>query len=263
MDLKIEGKVAVVTSCSRGLGRAVAEALAAEGVNLAICSRDKEKIAEAADYIEAVYEVDVLHDVCDVTDKAAIEAFRDKVIDRYGTCHILFTNAGGPPPGKVEDFSGDDFKNAVDLNLMSTINLIYTFLPYMKNQKWGRILALTSISVKQPIPTLVLSNVSRAGVVAFIKSLANEVGTYNITANTIAPGYIMTERVKELLDDRAKNEGITYEEAMDGVRKAIPVNKIGSPGDLGALCAFLASGYASYITGETHLIDGGMYNGLM
>ncbi len=263
MDLKIEGKVAVVTSCSRGLGRAVAEALAAEGVNLAICSRDKEKIAEAADYIEAVYEVEVFHDVCDVTDKAAIEAFRDKVIDHYGTCHILLTNAGGPPPGKVEDFSGADFKNAVDLNLMSTINLIYAFLPYMKNQKWGRILALTSISVKQPIPTLVLSNVSRAGVVAFMKSLANEVGSYNITANTIAPGYIMTERVKQLLEDKAKNENISYDEAMAAIRKAIPVDKIGAPVDFGALCAFLASGYASYITGETHLIDGGMYNGLM
>jgi 3-oxoacyl-[acyl-carrier protein] reductase len=263
MDLKIKGKVAVVTSSSKGLGRAVAEALAAEGVNLAMCSRDKERIAEAADHIKAVYKVDVLHDVCDVTDKAAVKAFKNKVIAHYDTCHILFTNAGGPPPGKVADFSVEDFKNAVNLNLLSTINLIYAFLPYMKAQGWGRILALASISVKQPIPTLVLSNVSRAGVVAFIKSLSNEVASCNITANTIAPGYIMTERVKELLEDRAKKEGITYEEAMTGIRQSIPVNKIGAPADFGALCAFLASEHASYITGETHLIDGGMYNGLM
>ncbi len=263
MDLKIKGKVAVVTACSKGLGFAVAEALAAEGVNLAICSRNKEKIAEVADYLRAMYEVDVLHDVCDVTDNEGIVAFKEKVIERFKTCDILFTNAGGPKPGKIEDFTGADFKKAIDLNLMSTINLIYAFLPYMKQQKWGRILALTSISVKQPIPTLVLSNVSRAGVVAFIKSLAREVAPLNITANTIAPGYLMTERVKDLLEVKAKNEGITYEQARTGTIELIPVHKIGAPQDLGALCAFLASEHASYITGGTHLIDGGMYGGLM
>jgi 3-oxoacyl-[acyl-carrier protein] reductase len=263
MDLKIEGKVAVVTAASRGLGRAAAEALAAEGVNLAICSRNEEKIADVADYIQAVYEVDVIYDTCDVTDKAGIQAFKEKVIDHYKTCHILFTNAGGPPPGKIDDFQGENFEKAVELNLFSTINLVYAFLPYMKQQKWGRILALTSISVKQPIPTLVLSNVSRAGVVAFVKSIARELGRLNITANTIAPGYIMTERVEELLQNKAENENITYDEALATIKNLIPVNKVGAPEDLGALCAFLASDYASYITGETHLIDGGMYAGTM
>jgi 3-oxoacyl-[acyl-carrier protein] reductase len=240
----------------------VAEALAAEGVNLAICSRDEKSVAEVADYIKAIYEVDVIHGACDVSDKKSISAFKDKVIDHYKTCHILFTNAGGPPPGIVADFQGEDFKKAVDLNLMSTINLIYAFLPFMKEQQWGRILALTSISVKQPIPHLVLSNVARAGVVAFVKSLAREMGHLNITANTIAPGYIMTERVKQLLENKAKNENISYDEAKEAIRNLIPVRKIGSPADLGALCAFLASEYASYITGETHLIDGGMYAGM-
>lgn len=263
MDLKIEGKVAVVTAASRGLGRAVAEALAAEGVKLAICSRSNEHIAEVAEYIEAVYEVDVMYDTCDVSDKNAIETFKNKVIERYGTCHILFTNAGGPAPGKIVDFQGEDFEKAAQLNLFSTINLIYAFLPYMKKQQWGRILALTSISVKQPIPTLVLSNVARAGVVAFIKSIARELGYLGITANTIAPGYIMTERVEQLLDNRAKNENITYEQAQATITDLIPVKKVGDPKDLGALCAFLASEYASYITGETHLIDGGMYAGTM
>lgn len=216
-----------------------------------------------ADYLSAMYEVEVLHDACDVTDQSSIEAFKDKVIDRFKTCHILFTNAGGPAPGKIADFTGADFKKAIDLNLLSTINLIYAFLPYMKQQQWGRILALTSISVKQPIPTLVLSNVSRAGVVAFIKSLAREVAPLKITANTIAPGYLMTERVKDLLENKAKIEGITYDQAKAGILNLIPVNKIGAPEDLGALCAFLASEHASYITGETHLIDGGMYSGLM
>jgi len=263
MDLKIRDKVAVVTASSKGLGKAAAEAMAAEGAKLAICSRDKKRINETADYLKTTYKVDVLPVVCDVTDKNDVKSFKDKIIEHFGTCHILFANAGGPPPGNVEAFNVEDFKKALDLNLLSTINLVYAFLPYMKQQEWGRILASTSISVKQPIPTLALSNVSRVGVVAFIKSLSIEVAFLNITANTLAPGYIMTERVKQLLEDRAQREGISYEKARQGVIDNIPAKKIGSPEDFGAFCAFLASGYASYITGETFLMDGGMYKGLM
>ena len=263
MDLNIKGKVAVVTASSRGLGRATAEALAEEGVNLAICSRDKDKIMETADYLEAVYEIEVLPFVCDVTDKNSIDKFREAVIKRFNTCHILFANAGGPPPGKVEDFTPEDFKHALDLNLMSTINMVYAFLPYMKAQEWGRIIAAASISVKQPLPTLALSNVSRVGVVAFIKTLSREIAPFNITANTIAPGYIMTERVRELLENQAKNENLPFESAFDKLRSSIPAQTIGKPKDFGALCAFLASDYASYITGDTILIDGGMNQGLM
>ena len=263
MELNIEGKVAVVTASSKGLGRAVAEALAKEGVKLAICSRNKEQIEEAADYISAMYEVDVLADVCDVTDKNSIESFKRKVIDHFKTCHILYANAGGPPPGKVEDFTGEDFKKAVDLNLMSTINLVFAFLPFMKDQEWGRILASASITVKQPLPTLALSNVSRAGVAAFIKTLSKEVAPFNVTANTLAPGYIMTERVQELLENQAQNQGISYDDALEKLRNTIPTKIIGKPEDFGALCAFLASEHTSYIPGETFLIDGGMYSGVM
>ncbi|MGD2085405.1 MAG: SDR family oxidoreductase [Candidatus Aminicenantes bacterium] len=263
MDLNINGKVAVVTASSKGLGRAVAEALAKEGVKLAICSRDKERIEKAADTIRAAYKVDVLADVCDVTDRNSIDSFQRKVIHHFKTCHILYANAGGPPPGKAEDFSGEDFKKAVDLNLMSTINLVYAFLPFMKNQKWGRILASASITVKQPLPTLALSNVSRAGVVAFIKTLSKEVAPFNVTANTLAPGYIMTERVQELLENQAQNQGISFHDALEKLRNTIPTKTIGKPEDFGALCAFLASEYAAYITGETFLMDGGMYSGVM
>ena len=263
MDLKIKGKVAVVTASSKGLGKAAAEALAAEGANLAICSRDESRINETADYLKSTYNVDVLATVCDVTDNTGIEAFKNKVIDHFGTCHILFTNAGGPPPGKVETFKEEDFQKALELNLLSNINLVNAFLPFMKQQKWGRILASTSITVKQPIPTLALSNVSRVGVVAYIKSLALEVASLNITANVLAPGYIMTERVKQLLENRAQTQGISYEEAREGVLAEIPAKKIGSPADFGAFCAFLASEQAAYITGETILMDGGMYKGLM
>jgi 3-oxoacyl-[acyl-carrier protein] reductase len=263
MELNIEGKVAVVTAASRGLGRAVAEALAGEGANLAICSRDKTHIEEAADYIRAVYEVEVLAEVCDVTDKQSIESFKNKVIARFNTCHILFTNAGGPPPGKAEDFTAEDFQHALDLNLLSTIKLVYAFLPFMKEQKWGRILADASISVKQPIPTLALSNVSRAGVVAFIKTLSREVAPLGITANVLAPGYIMTERVKYLLENQAQKEGISYETALEQLLNKIPTRTIGRPEDFGAMCTFLASEQAAYLTGETILMDGGMYGGLM
>jgi 3-oxoacyl-[acyl-carrier protein] reductase len=263
MELNIEGKVAVVTAASKGLGKAVAEALAKEGVKLAICSRDKKRIQETADAISTEYGVDVLADVCDVTDINNIESFQRKVIDHFKACHILYANAGGPPPGKAEDFSGEDFKKAVDLNLMSTINLVYAFLPFMKNQKWGRILASASITVKQPLPTLALSNVSRAGVVAFIKTLSKEVAPFNITANTLAPGYIMTERVQELLENQAQNQGISFHDALEKLRNTIPTKTIGKPEDFGALCAFLASEHTAYITGETFLIDGGLYSGVM
>ena len=263
MDLNIKGKVAVVTASSKGLGRAVAQALAKEGVKLALCSRNKKRIEETADSISAAYKVDVLADVCDVTDKNSIESFQRKVMDHFKACHILYANAGGPPPGKAEDFSGEDFKKAVDLNLMSTINLVYAFLPFMKNQKWGRILASASITVKQPLPTLALSNVSRAGVVAFIKTLSKEVASFNVTANTLAPGYIMTERVHQLLEHQAQTQGISYEDALEKLCNSIPTKTIGKPEDFGALCAFLASEYAAYITGETFLIDGGMYSGVM
>ena len=263
MDLMIKGKVAVVAAASKGLGRAVAEALAKEGVNLAICSRNKERINETADYIQAEYEVEVLPLVCDVTNPSEIISFKEKVINKFETCHILFTNAGGPPSGKLEDFTGEDFKKAIDLNLMSTINLVYAFLSYMQNQKWGRVLASTSSNVRQLLPQFPLSNVSRVSVVAFIKTFAREFAHLNITANVLAPGYFMTGLTKEYLENLAKREGIQYYEALENVQSTIPARMIGKPEDYGALAAFLASGYASYITGETFLIDGGTYSGVM
>jgi 3-oxoacyl-[acyl-carrier protein] reductase len=263
MDLKIKGKVAVVTASSRGLGKAAAEALAAEGVNLALCSRDEAAIQKTAGTIRARHNVEVMAEVCDVTDPESILSFKEKVIRHFETCHILFTNAGGPPPGRVEEFSEKDFRQALDLNLLSAINLVNAFLPFMKRQKWGRILASTSISVKQPMPTLALSNVSRVGVVAFIKSLSLDTAALNVTANTLAPGYIMTERVKNLLENQARNQGIAYETALTNLIESIPAKKIADPQDFGALCAFLASEWASYITGVTILIDGGMHKGLM
>lgn len=263
MDLKIKDKIAVVTAASRGLGRATAEALAAEGAHLAICSRRQTDIERTADEIRAEYGVEVLGITCDVTDKNSISQLKEKAIGHFQTCHILFTNAGGPPPGKIEDFQTEDFESALTLNLTSAIDLVYAFLPFMKRQKWGRIIATTSISVKQPIATLALSNVSRVGLVAFIKTLSADIGSLGITANSVAPGYIMTERVDQLLKARAERENITYEKALSDLKASIPVHHIASPAEFGALVAFLSSEQAGYITGGTILIDGGMYKGLM
>ncbi|MBN2432175.1 MAG: SDR family oxidoreductase [Acidobacteria bacterium] len=263
MNLQIEGKVAVVTAASRGLGRAVAEALAAEGARVAICSRDREAITAAAEAIRDATGSDVLALECDVTNPAAVARFAATVLDHCGTAHILFANAGGPPPGSVLDFGADDYATAVELNLLSTIRLVNVFLPAMRRQRWGRIIASASISVKQPLPQLALSNVSRAGVVAYIKTLSSQVAAENITANTIAPGYIMTERVEQLLADRAQRENRLVDEVRTDLESAIPARRIGRPDEFGALVAFLASEPAAYITGTTLLIDGGMYQGLM
>jgi len=262
MDLGLKDKVGVITAASKGLGRAVAEALAKEGVKLAICSRDENRINKTAKEIKENYHTEILAFRCDVKSKDDIEKLKESVIKRFGTVHILFTNAGGPPSGKALDFEVEDYEKAIKLNLLSTINLIYAFLPYMKEQRWGRIIASTSISVKQPIPTIALSNVSRVGIVAFIKSLIMEISQYNITANIVAPGYIMTDRVIELLKAREKTEGKSYEELLKGLSKNTPLNRIGKPEEFGALVAFLSSELAGYINGETILIDGGMYKGL-
>lgn len=263
MNLGLKNKVAVVMASSRGLGFAVAEALAREGARLAICSRDGDAIGAAAEHLRASCNAEVCAGACDVEDAAAIDAFARKVIDTYGTAHVLFTNAGGPPPGTVADVVPADYSRAVSLNLMSAINCAYAFLPYMKEQQWGRIIASTSITVKQPLPALALSNVSRVGVIAFIKSLAVEYAQYGITANAVAPGYIGTERVAGLLDARVQREGITREAAAHDIVANIPAGRMGDPKEFAALVAFLASERASYINGETILVDGGMYRGLM
>jgi 3-oxoacyl-[acyl-carrier protein] reductase len=263
MDLGIKGKVAVITASSRGLGKAVAEVLAKEGVSLAICSRDEIKLLETADYLKEKYKVEVKPLVCDVSDPAAVKEFREEVLAHFKACHILFTNSGGPPAGTVTDYKVSDYKEALELNLLSTISLVEEFLPVMKEQKWGRIIALTSITVKQPLSNLALSNVSRVGVVAFIKSLATQVADLNITANSVAPGYFLTERVNQLITAQAEKNQSTFQQGLNQLTSTIPARKLGNPLDFGSLVAYLASEQASYITGDTILIDGGMYPGLM
>jgi len=263
MNLGIEGKTAVVTASSRGLGRAVAESLAAEGVNLAICARNEEQLSRTADEIKKKYNVEVFHKPCNVRDPDKVESFTRDVVNNFETVHILFANAGGPPAGSVDALGITDFEEALQLNCISTIRLVYAFLPFMKSQKWGRIIASTSITVKQPMENLALSNVSRACVIPFIKGIADEYGHLNITANSLAPGYIMTDRVKNLVQDSMSREGISYEEGLQSLISSIPAGRAGTPEEFGALAAFLSSEHAGFINGTTMLIDGGMYRGIM
>jgi 3-oxoacyl-[acyl-carrier protein] reductase len=262
MDLGLGDKVAAVAAASKGLGRAVAEALAREGARLAVCSRDGGRIAETARDLKQKYGADVLSVVCDVSDPESVAGFRDRVLETFGGADILFANAGGPPPGGVLDVTPGDYEGAIRLNLMSAVHLVYAFLPRMKENKWGRIIASTSITVKQPIPYLALSNVSRVGVVALVKSLARDLAPLNITANAVAPGYIMTERVKQLLEARVASEGISFEQALAQMEGQVPARRIGMPEEFGSLVAFLASERAAYVNGETILIDGALYSGL-
>jgi 3-oxoacyl-[acyl-carrier protein] reductase len=262
MDLGLKGKVAVVAASSQGLGKAVAETLAKEGAKLAICSRDPGRINETAAHLRQACGADVLPVPCDVSDPGSVTRFRDEVLEAFGRADIVFTNAGGPPPGGVEDVKPGDYEGAIRLNLMSAVHLVYAFLPRMQERRWGRIIASTSITVKQPIPYLALSNVSRVGVVAFIKTLARHVAPLKITANAVAPGYIMTERVKQLLEARVAKEGISFDQALQQVVGQIPVRRTGTPEEFGALVAFLASEQAAYVNGETILIDGALYGGL-
>ncbi len=262
MELELKNKVAVVTASSKGLGKAVAESLAAEGVNLVICSRNKEAIEKTGLEIEKRFNVEVLPLVCDLKNEESISYLREKAIKHFKKIDILFTNAGGPPPGKAFDFSLTDYRESLELNLLSAVNLVLQFIEIMKKNNWGRIIISTSISVKQPIHTLALSNVSRVGLVAFVKSILEDISKYNITANIIAPGYIMTERVKNLIEDKMKRENISYEQALQSITNNIPLKRIGTPKEFGSLVAFLSSNLSGYINGETILIDGGMYKGL-
>lgn len=262
MDLGLKDKVAVVCAASRGLGRAAAEALAAEGARLAILSRDAEGIRRTGEALREAHGAEVLALACDVTSPRDVERFARRVLDTYGTAHVLFTNAGGPRPGRAADLTPADYDAAVQLNLMSAVHLVYAFLHRMREQRWGRIIASTSITVKQPLPGLALSNVSRAGVIGFVKSLAEDLAPFRITVNAVAPGYILTDRVRALLEEQVRTQGRSLEEAVQALVGQIPAGRMGSPSEFGALVAFLASEQASYINGTTLLIDGGMYRGL-
>ena len=262
MDLGLHGKVALVAAASRGLGRAVAEEIAAEGAALVLCSRNAETISQTANEIADATGADILALPCDVSKKDEVARLVQSSLERFGRIDILVTNAGGPPAGPFESFSAEVWEAATRLTLFSAIELARQVLPGMKERRWGRILNITSIAVKQPVDNLILSNSLRAAVTGFARTLANEVATFGITVNNIMPGYTRTERIEELARMAAK-EKITPAEFIARWEKEIPMRRLGEPREFAALAAFLVSERASYITGTSIPVDGGWIRALM
>lgn len=262
MDLGIKDKVAVIAASSKGLGKACALELAKEGVKIVIFSRNRDSVEETAEEIKIKTNATVSSFTADVTKPDQVESVFKSVEKMFSTIDILVNNAGGPPPGSFDDFTHEDWQKAVELNLFSTINMTKLALPYMKKNKWGRIINITSLAVKQPIDGLILSNTVRTGVIGLAKTLSNELAQYNITVNNICPGRIMTDRIIQLAKERATNSNRGYQEVISDMESDIPLGRLGDPDELGALAAFLASEKAGYITGSTIQVDGGLLKSL-
>ncbi|HEX5503524.1 MAG TPA: SDR family oxidoreductase [Thermomicrobiales bacterium] len=263
MDLGIAGKVALVTAASKGLGKAVAEALAREGVDVVIASRKEDELRQAARDIEQRTGRAPLTVAADVSRKEDIDRLVGQVLDRHGRIDVLFTNSGGPPPGMFFDFTDEQWHQAVDLLLMSTVRLIRAAAPGMQERKWGRIITSTSVAVKQPIAGLTLSNAVRTAIVGLAKTLSQELAPDGITVNNLLPGSIFTDRIKQLNAATAQRTGKSVDEARREGEAAIPLGRYGTPEEYGAAAAFLASQQAAYITGVSLLVDGGVYRGTL
>lgn len=247
MDLGITGKRAAVAAASKGLGYEIAAALAREGVQVAICSRERSRVDEAAEAIGH----GVVPLVADVSTPDGATGFVEAAIGALGGVDILVANAGGPPPGAAADVDVAQYAEAFELNALSTIAMCTTALPGMREQGWGRILAVTSASVRQPSPVLILSNVSRAGATAYLKTLAREVAADGVTVNSIQPGLHVTDRLTGLGVD------------LDAAAATVPAMRLGDAADFGAVGAFLCSEHAGYVTGVALHVDGGSYPGLL
>jgi 3-oxoacyl-[acyl-carrier protein] reductase len=263
MDLGLRGKTAIVAAASKGLGKAVAQALCAEGANVVIFSRDQAAIEAAAGDIQAhaIRGAEVVPVQADVTRPADLQRVVSSALDRFGSLHILYNNAGGPKPGVFDTLTDEDWLHAVDLNLLSAIRLTRLCLPAMRRQRWGRIITGTSSSVKQPLPTLMLSNSVRSATTAWAKTLADQVAADGITVNMLAPGRILTERLHQIDADAAERSGRSHEEVEREALTSIPLGRYGQPAEFAAAAAFLASEQAAYITGVTLLVDGGLFRG--
>lgn len=263
MDLGLKNKVALVAAGSRGLGRAVAEELAAEGASLLLCARDAQTLTETAAAIAEKSGAHVLAVPADVTVTDDIKRLVAAGIERFGQIDILVTNAGGPPAGTFDKLTRAQWDEAIKLTLLSAVELARQVLPGMKERRWGRIINITSIAVKQPVDGLLLSNSLRAGLTGFARTLANEVAPEGITVNNVMPGYTRTERLEELVEFMAEKQGISVDEFRGTWEKEIPMGRLGEPRELAATIAFLASERASYITGTSIQVDGGWIRSLL
>lgn len=263
MDLGLRGKVALVAAASRGLGRAIADALATEGASLIVCARGRDELEAAKASIESRTGASVHAVVADVSDRAQLDRLAAEALARWGRVDVLVTNSGGPPSGPFESYDWGAWDAAVNVLLRSAVELTRAVLPGMRERKWGRIINVTSITVKQPVDNLMLSNSIRAAVTGFARTLANEVATDGVTVNNILPGYTRTERVEQLAATTATREGVKPEDVVARFEAQIPMRRLGEPREFAALAAFLASEQASYITGQSIAVDGGWIRSLV
>lgn len=263
MDLGIKGKVAAVAGASSGLGYAIARALLLEGAKVSICARNEENLGSAVSRLTAETGGDIRYLVADVTRPEEARAFVRSASLPSGGLDILVTNAGGPPTTTFMDSTEDLWQSGFELSLRSVISMAHEAVPKMEAGGWGRIINVTSISVKQPIDGLILSNSIRAGVVGLAKTLSFEVASKGITVNNVCPGYTATERVQDLARERATTLNVEPSQIVEGWEESIPVGRLGQPEELADLVTFLASDRAAYITGTTIQVDGGYCRGLL
>ncbi len=262
MDLGLAGKVALVTGASRGLGKAVATLLAAEGASVALAARDRETLEACAREIRDRSGGSVLSHPTDVTRDDEVTGLVDRVLGELGQIDVLVANAGGPPASRFETTELSDWRGGIDLSLFSTILLCRAVVPGMKVRRSGRIVAVTSISVKQPVDGLILSNTARAGVVGLMKTLSNELGPFGIGVNVVCPGYTRTDRLVELASRLSHQEGVPVESIYARWRSQIPMARLGEPAEFASVVAFLCSERSSYVTGTCLQVDGGVVKGV-
>jgi len=255
MNFEIAGKTAIVTAGSLGIGKATALSLAKEGANVAICGRNAENLAAAVKDIQTQGDVKIYTSVVDVTDAVQIERFISEVRDEFGAISILVNNAGGPKVGNYQTVDSQDWLDAYHLTLRSAVTTTELVLDDMKSAKWGRIINISSFSIKQPIPEIMLSNVMRMGVQGWAKSLSLDIGAYGITINTVCPGWTLTDRVKSMLS------GADGDERQQAIIDGIPMGRFAHPDEIASMVTFLASQQASYITGAAIPVDGGVIKG--
>ena len=259
MNLDLKNRNAIVCASSQGLGKATAMDLAMEGVNLAICSRDQNKINKVKDEIleKTEQNIKVVSLKVNLDSADEINRFFEEVKSTLGTVDILVNNTGGPPPCSFEQISDEDWQNAFNSTMMSAVRLSRAVIPNMKKNNWGRIINISSVSVKTPVNGLFLSNSLRMGVLGWAKALADELAVYGITVNTVCPGYTRTERVEAILESQSSTSGLSIEDIEKAIADNIPMKRVGEPEDLAGLITFLASEKANYMTGLAVQVDGG------
>jgi 3-oxoacyl-[acyl-carrier protein] reductase len=257
MDLQLKNKNVLVTAASSGIGRAIAELFLNEGCNVAICSSSIEKLEKASSELETLNSGNLFYTKCDINNSNEIKDTVQAVENKFGSIDVLVNNCGGPVPGFFNDLDEEKWKTGFDQVLMSSVRFTKLVLPKMKEKKCGRIINITSISVKQPIDNLLLSNAFRSAVTAFAKTLSNQIGEYNITVNNVAPGLTLTGRLDELAELRAKDAEISKEEMLQKMAADIPLKRIASPKEIASAVIYLSSEIGGYITGQTIVVDGG------